>query len=125
MAPGYPILNLQVAERIAALLAERHVPVVLIGAVALAAHRYVRFLERELNRRKRRIQRSKFTPHGSNCRTRSSSACCGIAGKHGDARLEQEQTEETEREIKISVKTISSPERGTVWIQNGQWIANQ
>ena len=37
--------NLRVAERIAALLAEREVPVVVIGAVALAAHRYVRFTE--------------------------------------------------------------------------------
>jgi len=37
--------NLLVAERIAGLLAGLDVPVVVIGAVALAAHRYVRFTE--------------------------------------------------------------------------------
>ncbi len=37
--------NLQVAERIAGMLAAAHVPFVVIGAVALAAHRYVRFTE--------------------------------------------------------------------------------
>lgn len=37
--------NLQVAERVALMLAERGVPVVVIGAVALAAHGYVRFTE--------------------------------------------------------------------------------
>ena len=37
--------NLEVAERIAALLASRELPSVVIGAVALAAHRYVRFTE--------------------------------------------------------------------------------
>lgn len=37
--------NLQVAERIARMLVERDVPVVVIGAVALAAHGYVRFTE--------------------------------------------------------------------------------
>ena len=37
--------NLQVAERIAGLLAGFGIPVVVIGAVALAAHRYVRFTE--------------------------------------------------------------------------------
>lgn len=37
--------NLLVAERIAGLLADLGVPVVVIGAVALAAHRYVRFTE--------------------------------------------------------------------------------
>lgn len=37
--------NLEVAERIACLLAEEGLPVVVIGAVALAAHRYVRFTQ--------------------------------------------------------------------------------
>ena len=37
--------NMAVAERIADMLSERDVPVVVIGAVALAAHRYVRFTE--------------------------------------------------------------------------------
>lgn len=37
--------NLTVAERIAGMLADLEVPVVVIGAVALAAHRYVRFTE--------------------------------------------------------------------------------
>jgi hypothetical protein len=37
--------NLQVAERIARILADSHIPVLVIGAVALAAHRYVRFTE--------------------------------------------------------------------------------
>jgi hypothetical protein len=37
--------NLQVADRIAGMLAASNVPVVVIGAVALAAHRYVRFTE--------------------------------------------------------------------------------
>jgi len=37
--------NLQVAECIARMLVERGVPVVVIGAVALAAHGYVRFKE--------------------------------------------------------------------------------
>lgn len=37
--------NLQVAERIATILAELEIAVVVIGAVALAAHRYVRFTE--------------------------------------------------------------------------------
>jgi hypothetical protein len=37
--------NLLVAEHIAALLVDRNLPVVVIGAVALAAHRYVRFTE--------------------------------------------------------------------------------
>lgn len=37
--------NLTVAERIAGLLADLNVPVVVIGAIALAAHRYVRFTE--------------------------------------------------------------------------------
>lgn len=40
-APG----NLQVADRIAGMLAASNVPFVVIGAVALAAHRYVRFTE--------------------------------------------------------------------------------
>jgi len=43
--PGQLETNLQVAERIAALLAERNLPAVVIGAVALAAHGYVRFTE--------------------------------------------------------------------------------
>lgn len=37
--------NLQVAEEIAAILGEFMLPVVVIGAVALAAHRYPRFTE--------------------------------------------------------------------------------
>lgn len=37
--------NLRVAERIATMLGESKVPVVVIGAVALAAHRYTRFTE--------------------------------------------------------------------------------
>lgn len=37
--------NLQVAERIARMLADSRIPVLVIGAVALAAHRYVRFTE--------------------------------------------------------------------------------
>lgn len=37
--------NLQVADRIAGMLAALDIPVVVIGAVALAAHRYVRFTE--------------------------------------------------------------------------------
>jgi hypothetical protein len=37
--------NLQVADRIAGMLASVNVPTVVIGAVALAAHRYVRFTE--------------------------------------------------------------------------------
>ena len=37
--------NLLVAERIAALLATRNIPVVVIGAIALAAHGYIRFTE--------------------------------------------------------------------------------
>ncbi len=37
--------NLEVAERIAGMLADSDVPVVVIGAIALAAHRYVRFTE--------------------------------------------------------------------------------
>ena len=37
--------NLQVADQIAGMLATLNVPVVVIGAVALAAHRYVRFTE--------------------------------------------------------------------------------
>lgn len=37
--------NLQVADRIAGMLSACNVPVVVIGAVALAAHRYVRFTE--------------------------------------------------------------------------------
>lgn len=37
--------NLQAAERVAALLVENGVPAVVIGAVALAAHRYVRHTE--------------------------------------------------------------------------------
>ena len=37
--------NLQVASRIAGILAASDVPFVVIGAVALAAHRYVRFTE--------------------------------------------------------------------------------
>lgn len=37
--------NLDVAERIAGMLADSDIPVVVIGAIALAAHRYVRFTE--------------------------------------------------------------------------------
>lgn len=37
--------NLQVAEKIAALLVAENTPAVVIGAVALAAHRYIRFTE--------------------------------------------------------------------------------
>lgn len=37
--------NLQAAERVASLLVENGVPAVVIGAVALAAHRYVRYTE--------------------------------------------------------------------------------
>ncbi len=37
--------NLQVADRIARMLADSRIPVVVIGAIALAAHRYVRFTE--------------------------------------------------------------------------------
>lgn len=37
--------NLQAAERVASLLVENGVPAVVIGAVALAAHRYVRHTE--------------------------------------------------------------------------------
>lgn len=37
--------NLQVADQIAGMLATLNVPVVVIGAVALAAHRYIRFTE--------------------------------------------------------------------------------
>ncbi len=37
--------NLAVAEQIASLLSDRELPFVVIGAVALAAHRYVRFTE--------------------------------------------------------------------------------
>ncbi|MGJ8633373.1 MAG: hypothetical protein ACSHX7_05580 [Luteolibacter sp.] len=37
--------NLSVAERVATLLEERGLPCVVIGAVALAAHRYLRFTE--------------------------------------------------------------------------------
>ena len=37
--------NLRAAERVAALLAGSQVPAVVIGAVALAAHRYVRYTE--------------------------------------------------------------------------------
>lgn len=44
MHDGEPT-NLQVAERIAGMLAGSNIPVVVIGAVALAAHRYVRFTE--------------------------------------------------------------------------------
>ena len=40
-----PPTNLQVADRIARMLADSRIPVVVIGAVALAAHRYVRFTE--------------------------------------------------------------------------------
>ena len=41
----YVAENLRVAERIAELLDDLAIPVVVIGAVALAAHRYVRFTE--------------------------------------------------------------------------------
>ena len=37
--------NLRAAERVVSLLAEHGVPAVVIGAVALAAHRYVRHNE--------------------------------------------------------------------------------
>ncbi len=37
--------NLEVAEHVAGILAASQVPVVVIGAIALAAHRYVRFTE--------------------------------------------------------------------------------
>lgn len=40
-----PEANLRAAERVAELLAQNHVPAVVIGAVALAAHRYIRFTE--------------------------------------------------------------------------------
>lgn len=40
-----PPTNLHVAERIAAILGESKLPVVVIGAIALAAHRYPRFTE--------------------------------------------------------------------------------
>jgi hypothetical protein len=40
-----PPANLRVAERVAAILGESKLPVVVIGAVALAAHRYPRFTE--------------------------------------------------------------------------------
>lgn len=40
-----PDENLRVAERVAAILASHRIPAVVIGAVALAAHRYVRFTE--------------------------------------------------------------------------------
>ena len=43
--PDSPPANLQVAEEIAAILGECKLPVVVIGAVALAAHRYPRFTE--------------------------------------------------------------------------------
>ena len=43
--PGNPEANLEVAERIGRLLDERNLSFVLIGAVALAAHRYIRFTE--------------------------------------------------------------------------------
>jgi hypothetical protein len=37
--------NLQVADRIAGMLAASNAPFVMIGAIALAAHRYIRFTE--------------------------------------------------------------------------------
>ena len=37
--------NLQAAERVASLLVGNNVPALVIGAVALAAHRYVRHTE--------------------------------------------------------------------------------
>jgi hypothetical protein len=40
-----PEKNLEVAERIGRMLDERKLPFVVIGAVALAAHRYIRFTE--------------------------------------------------------------------------------
>lgn len=43
--PGNPEKNLEVAERIGRLLDERNLSFVVIGAVALAAHRYIRFTE--------------------------------------------------------------------------------
>lgn len=42
---GDPETNLEVAERIGRMLDERNLPFVVIGAVALAAHRYTRFTE--------------------------------------------------------------------------------
>lgn len=42
---GHPETNLEVAERIGRMLDERKLPFVVIGAVALAAHRYIRFTE--------------------------------------------------------------------------------
>lgn len=53
--------NLKVAERIARILADSRIPVLVIGAVAFAAHRYVRFTEE--------------TAAGSP--TRTSSSCSG------------------------------------------------
>ncbi len=44
MEDGEPS-NLQVADQIAAMLSKRELPAVVIGAVAMAAHRYVRFTE--------------------------------------------------------------------------------
>lgn len=43
--PNEALTNLEVAEHIAGMLAASQVPVVVIGAIALAAHRYVRFTE--------------------------------------------------------------------------------
>lgn len=43
--PDKPPANLQAAERVASLLGASSLPVVVIGAVALAAHRYPRFTE--------------------------------------------------------------------------------
>ena len=43
--PGNPETNLEVAERIGSMLDERCLSFVVIGAVALAAHRYIRFTE--------------------------------------------------------------------------------
>lgn len=40
-----PQTNLQVAERVASLLASEDIHTLVIGAVALAAHRYIRFTE--------------------------------------------------------------------------------
>ena len=37
--------NIEVAEKIGIMLSERNLPAVVIGAVALAAHRYIRFTE--------------------------------------------------------------------------------
>ncbi len=42
---GAPETNLRVAERVAVFLAEEGLQALVIGAVALAAHRYVRFTE--------------------------------------------------------------------------------